>query len=100
MRRVVITGMGCVTPIGNNVNESWKSILENKCGIAPITRFDTTDFKVKLAGEVKNLDFNDYRFLTSIFPFIFSNSTRFFSSSASSFISRISPNLSDAIRAS
>lgn len=60
MRRVVITGMGCVTPIGNNVNESWKSILENKCGIAPITRFDTTDFKVKLAGEVKNLDFNDY----------------------------------------
>lgn len=60
MKRVVITGMGCVTPIGNNVNESWKSILENKCGIAPITRFDTTDFKVKLAGEVKNLDFNDY----------------------------------------
>lgn len=55
MRRVVITGYGAVTPIGNNVCESWNSILNNVCGIGPITHFDTTDFKVKLAAEVKIL---------------------------------------------
>lgn len=55
-RRVVITGMGAVTPIGNTVEEFWKGILENKVGIGPITKFDTTDFKVKLAAEVKDFD--------------------------------------------
>lgn len=60
MRRIVITGMGAVTPIGNTVSESWDSIKANKCGIDFITHFDATDFKVKLAGEVKNLDLNNY----------------------------------------
>ena len=55
-RRVVITGMGAVTPIGNTVEEFWQGILENKVGIGPITKFDTSDFKVKLAAEVKDFD--------------------------------------------
>ena len=59
-RRVVVTGMGAVTPIGNNVEEFWKGIKEGKCGIDNITSFDTTNFKVKLAGEVKNLNIEDY----------------------------------------
>ena len=53
-RRVVVTGLGAITPIGNNVSEFWDGIKNGKCGIAEITAFDTTDFKVKLAGEVKN----------------------------------------------
>ena len=59
-RRVVITGLGAITPIGNNVEEFWKGIKEGKCGIDEITEFDTTDFKVKLAGEVKNYNPEDY----------------------------------------
>ena len=55
-RRVVITGMGTVNPIGNSVAESWEAVHAGKCGIAPITRYDTASLKVKLAGEVKNLD--------------------------------------------
>ena len=58
MRRVVITGMGAVTPIGNNVSETWNSVKEGVCGIAPITRYDTEGRKVTLAGEVKDLDVN------------------------------------------
>ena len=52
-RRVVITGLGAITPIGNNVEEFWKSIRESKCGIDQITEFDASNFKVQLAGEVK-----------------------------------------------
>ena len=52
-RRVVITGLGAITPIGNNTEEFWKGIKEGKCGIDEITHFDTTDYKVKLAAEVK-----------------------------------------------
>ncbi len=59
-RRVVITGLGIVSPIGNNKEEAWKSIQEAKCGIAPITAYDTTDQKVKVAGEIKNLDMDAY----------------------------------------
>lgn len=55
-RRVVITGLGAITPIGNNVDEFWKGIVDGKCGIDEITLFDTTDFKVKLAGEVKGFN--------------------------------------------
>lgn len=55
-RRVVITGMGAVTPIGNTVEEFWQGIRQEKVGIAPITGFDTTDYKVKLAAEVKDFD--------------------------------------------
>ena len=55
-RRVVITGMGTVNPVGNSVAESWEAVQAGTCGIGPITRYDTGDMKVKLAGEVKNLD--------------------------------------------
>lgn len=60
MERVVITGLGMVCPIGNNVNESWDAIKNKKCGIDKISSFDVSDFKVKLAAEVKNLNFQDY----------------------------------------
>ena len=53
-RRVVVTGMGAITPIGNTVEEFWNSIKEEKVGIGPITKFDTTDYKVKIAAEVKD----------------------------------------------
>lgn len=56
MRRVVVTGMGAVTPIGNNVKDTWDSVVAGKCGIAPITHYDTEGRKVKVAGEVKDLD--------------------------------------------
>ncbi len=55
-KRVVITGMGAVSPIGNTTQELWEGILEGRNGIGPITHFDTTDFKVKIAAEVKNFD--------------------------------------------
>lgn len=55
-RRVVVTGLGCVSPVGNTVEETWNSIKEGKSGIANITLFDTTNFNVKIAGEVKNLE--------------------------------------------
>lgn len=58
--RVVITGMGAITPIGKNVDEFFKSIVSGKCGIDNITLFDTTNFKVKLASEVKEYNSEDY----------------------------------------
>lgn len=60
MKRVVVTGMGAITPIGNNVEEFWNNIKDGKVGIDNITKFDTTDFKVKLAAEVKNYNPEDY----------------------------------------
>ena len=60
MRRIVITGMGAVTPIGNSVKETFSAMRQGVCGIAPITHFDTGDRKVKVAGEAKNLDLEDY----------------------------------------
>lgn len=60
MRRVVITGMGAVTPIGNNVTETWESVKHGKCGINKITHYDTTGRKVKVAGEVKNLNLEEH----------------------------------------
>ena len=56
MRRVVVTGMGAITPVGNSVDEFWSGIKAGKVGISEITKFDTTDYKVKLAAEVKNFD--------------------------------------------
>ena len=53
-RRVVVTGLGAVTPIGNTTADFWNSIREGKVGIGPITKFDTTDYKVKIAAEVKD----------------------------------------------
>ena len=55
-RRVVITGLGVVSPVGTGVEKFWNSLLEGKSGIAPITRFDAADFPVKIAGEVKDFD--------------------------------------------
>lgn len=59
-RRVVVTGLGAITPIGNNVEDFWNGIKQGKCGIDEITLFDTTNFKAKLAGEVKNYNPEDY----------------------------------------
>lgn len=56
MRRVVVTGIGAVTPIGNSVPEMWEAVQKGECGIAPITLYDTSEQKVKLAGEVKNFE--------------------------------------------
>lgn len=55
-RRVVITGMGAVTPIGNNVEDFWANIKKGTVGIGPITKFDTSDYKAHLAAEVKDFD--------------------------------------------
>ncbi len=59
-RRVVITGMGAITPIGNSVEETWAAAKEGKSGVAPITHFDATNNKVKYAAEVKNFDVSQY----------------------------------------
>lgn len=50
LKRVVVTGMGAITPIGNNVEEFWESVKASKVGIDEITKFDTTDYAVKLAA--------------------------------------------------
>ena len=55
-RRVVVTGLGAITPIGNNVEAFWNGLKEKKVGIGPITYFDTEEYKAKLAGEVKDFD--------------------------------------------
>ena len=59
-RRVVVTGLGAVTPIGNNVKDFWAGIRAGKVGIGPITKFDTTDYKVKIAAEVKDFNAKDH----------------------------------------
>ena len=59
-RRVVVTGLGAVTPIGNNVETFWNNVKAGKVGIGEITRFDTSDFKVKLAAEVKDFNAKEY----------------------------------------
>lgn len=59
-RRVVITGLGAITPLGNTVNDFWNGIKEGKCGIDRITAFDVENFKVKLAAEVKDFKPEDY----------------------------------------
>ncbi|MBR4554555.1 MAG: beta-ketoacyl-ACP synthase II [Ruminococcus sp.] len=66
IRRVVVTGIGAVTPVGLTAEESWKAMLEGKNGIAPITQFDTTDFKAKLAAEVKGFEPRNYMEKTDI----------------------------------
>ncbi|KEI16120.1 3-oxoacyl-ACP synthase [Clostridium novyi B str. ATCC 27606] len=58
--RVVITGIGAITPIGNDVNTFWNSIKDGKCGIDKITAFDTTNYKAKLAAEVKDFEVTNY----------------------------------------
>src|SRR5574344_316373 len=59
-RRVVITGLGAVTSLGNNVNDTWDNVKNGKSGIGPITLFDASKHNVKIAGEVKNFSLDDY----------------------------------------
>ncbi|MEP6846582.1 MAG: beta-ketoacyl synthase N-terminal-like domain-containing protein, partial [Panacibacter sp.] len=56
MKRVVITGMGAITPLGNNVNDYWNGLINGKSGAGPITRFDAAKFKTRFACEVKGFD--------------------------------------------
>lgn len=56
MRRVVVTGLGAITPVGNSVGEFWESIRQEKIGFAPITRFDAGEYRCRLAAEVKDFD--------------------------------------------
>lgn len=60
LKRVVVTGLGAVTPVGNSPEETWNNFLAGKSGAAPITHFDTTNFKTKFACEVKDLNVTDY----------------------------------------
>jgi 3-oxoacyl-[acyl-carrier-protein] synthase II len=60
LKRVVVTGMGVITPIGNSLNEFWNNLVAGKSGVDTITKFDTTHFKTKFAAEVKNFEPNKY----------------------------------------
>ena len=59
-RRVVVTGLGCVSPVGNTVADAWSNVLAGKSGIGLITRFDASSFSCKIAGEVRNFDLDSY----------------------------------------
>ena len=59
-RRVVVTGLGCVSPVGNTVSEAWSNLLAGQSGIGPITRFDATAMSCRIVGEVKNFDLESY----------------------------------------
>src|ERR1700730_18177522 len=59
-RRVVVTGMGAITPVGNDVATTWRSLIEGKSGTAPITKFDASKFPVRFAAEVKGFHARDY----------------------------------------
>lgn len=60
LKRVVVTGLGAITPLGNSVEETWKGLVAGKSGAAPITLFDATDFKTQFACEVKGFNIKDY----------------------------------------
>lgn len=59
-RRVVITGMGVISPLGHTVDEFWRNLLAGKSGVGAITRFDTANFDTKIAAEVKNFEAENY----------------------------------------
>ena len=59
-RRVVVTGLGCLAPVGNSVAESWANLLAGNSGIDTITKFDVSAFSCKFAGEVKGFDIKEY----------------------------------------
>ncbi|TAJ93475.1 MAG: beta-ketoacyl-[acyl-carrier-protein] synthase II [Gammaproteobacteria bacterium] len=59
-RRVVVTGLGMVTPIGNNVADTWNNLLQGKSGIAPLTHFDVKDYPVRFGGSIRNFNAEDY----------------------------------------
>ena len=60
LKRVVVTGLGAVTPVGNNPEETWNNLVNGVSGAAPITLFDATNFKTQFACEVKGLNINEY----------------------------------------
>ena len=60
LKRVVVTGLGALTPIGNSIPEYWDGLISGRSGAAPITYFDTERFKTKFACEIKNFDTKDY----------------------------------------
>ena len=60
LKRVVVTGLGAITPLGNDPKTYWDNLVQGVSGAAPITRFDTTDFKTKFACEVKGFDVQDF----------------------------------------
>ena len=60
LKRVVVTGLGALTPIGNNIEEYWEGLRNGRSGSAPITYYDTEKFKVKFACELKNYNTEDY----------------------------------------
>ncbi len=60
LRRVVVTGVGCITPLGNTVEKTWSKLLAGESGIEFLTRFDTTPFSVKFGGEIKGFEITDY----------------------------------------
>lgn len=60
MRRVVITGLGPITPVGIGKDRFWDSLIQGKSGIGPITRFDTSNFSTKIAAEIKDFNPEDY----------------------------------------
>ena len=55
-RRVVVTGMGALSCVGKSVNELWDAVVAGRCGIGPITRFDATEYRTRIAGEIKDFD--------------------------------------------
>ena len=59
-RRVVVTGCGAISCVGNSVPELWAAVKEGRCGLGNVTRFDTTGFRSAVAGEVKNFDVTKY----------------------------------------
>ncbi|MBQ4132549.1 MAG: beta-ketoacyl-[Desulfovibrionaceae bacterium] len=59
-KRVVVTGLSALTPLGNTLGESWDNLLAGKSGIGPITRFDVSDYAARIAGEIKNFNPEPY----------------------------------------
>src|SRR2546425_2583957 len=73
MQRVVLTGLGAVTPVGNTADEFWSALLQGRSGVGPITKFDATDYPTRIAGEVRNfdpLDFVDKKEARRLDPFL------------------------------
>ncbi len=60
LKRVVVTGMGCISPLGNSIEQTWKNLLAGKSGAGPITQFDASSFKTQFACEIKDLNIEDY----------------------------------------
>lgn len=60
VRRVVITGLGCVSPVGNDVHTAWNNLIAGKSGVGPVTLFDASEFETRIAGEVKEFDVDPY----------------------------------------